>query len=78
MERRRHGAAFDMRDPQISRVRRRKRGSNETFNGQLRKFIQKSHRLATLSDNELAMIQNQVNNRRRNRLGYKNLLEVFT
>jgi len=54
------------------------RGSNENLNGLVRQFIPKSRRLATVSDKELAMIQDQLNNRPRKRLGYKTPLEVFT
>jgi transposase, IS30 family len=54
------------------------RGSNENLNGLVRQFIPKSRPLATVSKKELAMIQDQLNNRPRKRLGYKTPLEVFT
>jgi IS30 family transposase len=54
------------------------RGSNENFNGLVRQFIPKSRPLATVSNKELAAIQDQLNNRPRKRLGYKTPLEVFT
>jgi hypothetical protein len=44
----------------------------------VRQFIPKSRRLSTVSDKELAMIQDRLNNRRRKRLGYKTPLEVFS
>ncbi len=53
------------------------RGSNENLNGLVRQFIPKSRPLSTVSDKELAMIQDQLNNRPRKRLGYKTPLEVF-
>ena len=54
------------------------RGSNENLNGLVRQFIPKHRPLSTVSDKELAMIQDQLNNRPRKRLGYKTPLEVFT
>jgi hypothetical protein len=54
------------------------RGSNENLNGLVRQFIPKSRPLSTVSDKELAMIQDRLNNRPRKRLGYKTPLEVFT
>jgi len=54
------------------------RGSNENLNGLVRQFIPKSRPLSTVSDKELAMIQDRLNNRPRKRLGYKTPLEFFT
>jgi len=54
------------------------RGSNENLNGLVRQFIPKSRPFSTVSDKELAMIQDRLNNRPRKRLGYKTPLEVFT
>jgi IS30 family transposase len=54
------------------------RGSNENLNGLVRQFIPKSRPLSTVSDKELAMIQDRLNNRPRKRLGYKTPLEVLT
>jgi IS30 family transposase len=54
------------------------RGSNENLNGLVRQFIPKSRPLSTVSDKELAMIQDWLNNRPRKRLGYKTPLEIFT
>jgi IS30 family transposase len=54
------------------------RGSNENLNGLVRQYIPKSRPLSTVSDKELAMIQDRLNNRPRKRLGYRTPLEVFT
>lgn len=54
------------------------RGSNENLNGLVRQFIPKSRPLSTVSDEELAMIQDRLNNRPRKRLGYKTPFEVLT
>ncbi|MFM2112328.1 MAG: hypothetical protein RLZZ271_988 [Pseudomonadota bacterium] len=53
------------------------RGSNENFNGLLRQYIPKKRRMDTVSDEELAMIQNRLNHRPRKRLGFKTPHEVF-
>ncbi len=53
------------------------RGSNENFNGLLRQYIPKKRALSTVTDEELRMIQNQLNNRPRKRLGFKTPSEVF-
>lgn len=53
------------------------RGSNENFNGLLRQYIPKKRLLSTVSDEELRMIQDQLNNRPRKRLGFKTPSEVF-
>ena len=47
------------------------RGSNENFNGLLRQYISKKRLLSTVSDAELKMIQDRLNNRPRKRLGFK-------
>jgi transposase, IS30 family len=54
------------------------RGSNENLNGLVRQFIPKCRPLSTVSDKELAMIQDRLNNRPRKRLGCKTSLEVLT
>ncbi|WP_256378621.1 IS30 family transposase [Methylocystis sp. ATCC 49242] len=54
------------------------RGSNENLNCLVRQFIPKSRPLSTVSDKELAMIQDRLNNRPRKRLVYKTPLEVFS
>lgn len=53
------------------------RGSNENFNGLLRQYIPKKRPLQTVTDEELAMIQNRLNHRPRKRLGFKTPYEVF-
>ena len=53
------------------------RGSNENFNGLLRQYIPKKRRMQTVTDEELAMIQNRLNHRPRKRLGFKTPHEVF-
>jgi transposase, IS30 family len=53
-------------------------GSNENLNGLVRQFIPKCRPLSKVSDKELAMIQDRLNNRPRKRLGYKTPLEVLT
>jgi len=47
------------------------RGSNENFNGLLRQYIPKKRPLSTVTDKELRMIQDRLNNRPRKRLGFK-------
>ncbi len=46
-------------------------GSNENFNGLLRQYIPKKRRLSIVSDVELEMIEDLLNQRSRNRLGFK-------
>jgi len=53
------------------------RGSNENFNGLLRQYIPKKRRMQTVTDEELAMIENRLNHRPRKRLGFKTPHEVF-
>jgi len=53
------------------------RGSNENFNGLLRQYIPKKRRMQTVTDEELAMIENRLNHRPRKRLGFKTPREVF-
>lgn len=53
------------------------RGSNENFNGLLRQYIPKKRRMETVTDEELTMIENRLNNRPRKRLGFKTPNEVF-
>ncbi|MDH6299753.1 IS30 family transposase [Polynucleobacter sphagniphilus] len=53
------------------------RGSNENFNGLLRQYIPKKRPLSTVTDKELRMIQDRLNNRPRKRLGFKTPDEVF-
>ena len=53
------------------------RGSNENFNGLLRQYIPKKRSLETVTEEELAMIQDRLNHRPRKRLGFKTPHEVF-
>jgi len=53
------------------------RGSNENFNGLLRKYFPTKRRMETVNDEELTMIENSLNNRPRKRLGFKTPHEVF-
>jgi len=53
------------------------RGCNENFNGLLRQYIFKRRRMETVTDEELTMIENILNNRPRKRLGFKTPHEVL-
>jgi len=53
------------------------RGSNENLNGLVRQYIPKNRLLSTVTHDELAMIQDRLNNRPRKRLGFKTPNEVF-
>jgi len=53
------------------------RGSNENLNGFLRQYIPKKRAMSTVSEEEIRMIQNRLNNRPRKRLGFKTAAEVF-
>jgi len=53
------------------------RGSNENFNGLLRQYVPKKRSLNTVTEDEITMIQNRLNNRPRKRLGFKTPAEVF-
>ena len=53
------------------------RGSNENFNSLLRQYIPKKRPLSTVTNKELRMIQDRLNNRPRKRLGFKTPNEVF-
>ncbi len=46
------------------------RGSKENLNGLLRQYIPKKRAMSTVSDDEIRMIQNRLNNRPRKRLGW--------
>jgi IS30 family transposase len=43
----------------------------------LRRYIPKKRAMSTVSDEEIRMIQNRLNNRHRKRLGFKTPAEVF-
>ena len=53
------------------------RGSNENFNGLLRQYVPKKRPMANITDEEIKMIENRLNNRPRKRLGFKTPAEVF-
>jgi len=53
------------------------RGSNENLNGLLRQYVPKKRAMSTVTDEEIRMIQNRLNNRPRKRLGFKTPSEVF-
>ena len=53
------------------------RGSNENLNGLLRQYVPKKRAMSAVSDEEIRMIQNRLNNRPRKRLGFKTPAEVF-
>lgn len=54
------------------------RGSNENLNGLVRQYIPKKRPLSTVTNTELALIENRLNNRPRKRLGFKTPHELFT
>lgn len=53
------------------------RGSNENFNGLLRQYVPKKRLMENITDEEIKMIENRLNNRPRKRLGFKTPAEVF-
>ena len=53
------------------------RGSNENFNGPLRQYVPKKRPMASITNEELKMIENRLNNRPRKRLGFRTPAEVF-
>ena len=53
------------------------RGSNENFNGLLRQYVPKKRQMASITDEEIKMIENRLNNRPRKRLGFRTPAEVF-
>jgi len=52
-------------------------GSNENFNGFLRRYIHKKRSMPTVTDKEIKKIQNRLNNRPRKRLGFKTPQRCF-
>jgi len=54
-----------------------KRGSNENFNGLLRQYVPKKRPMESITDEEIKMIENRLNNRPRKRLGFRTPAEVF-
>ena len=55
----------------------RERGSNENFNGLLRQYVPKKRQMTSITDEEIKMIENRLNNRPRKRLGFRTPAEVF-
>lgn len=53
------------------------RGSNENFNGLLRQYVPKKRTMTNITDEEIKMIENRLNNRPRKRLGFRTPAEVF-
>ena len=53
------------------------KSSNENLNGLLRQYIPKKKSLFTVTQEQIKMIQDQLNNRPRKRLGFKTPNEVF-
>ena len=53
------------------------RGSNENLNGLFRQYVPKKRAMSTVTDEEIRMIQNRLNNRPRKRLGFKTPAEIF-
>jgi transposase, IS30 family len=54
------------------------RGTNEHFNGRIRKYLPKRTPLNTITDQEFADIITEINNRPRKVLGWHTPTEVFT
>lgn len=54
------------------------RGSNENFNGLVRDFFPKGADFATVSERDVRMVERNLNNRPRKRLGYLTPREVFS
>jgi len=55
----------------------KERGSNEKLNGLMSKHIAKKRAMSIVSDEEIRIIQNRLNNRPRKRLGFKKPAEVY-
>ena len=53
------------------------RGSNENLNGLLRQYVPKKRQMASITNEEIKMIENRLNNRPRKRLGFRTSAEVF-
>jgi IS30 family transposase len=53
------------------------RGSKENFNGLLRQYMPKKRQMANMTEEEIKMIENSLNNRPLKRLGFKTPAEVF-
>ena len=53
------------------------RGLNENHNGLIRQYLPKGMPLDKVTDDEITLIQNKLNNRPRKLLGYKTPNEVY-
>jgi IS30 family transposase len=53
------------------------RGLNENTNGLVRQYFPKKHDFTTITDNDVRMVMNKLNNRPRKCLGFKTPNEVF-
>ena len=53
------------------------RGSNENFNGLLRQYVRKKRMMTNITEEEIKIIENRLNNRPRKRLGLSTPAEVF-
>lgn len=53
------------------------RGASENFNGWLRQYIPKKRIMSSVSEEEMIMTQNRLNNRPRKKLEFKILAQVF-
>ena len=54
------------------------RGTNENTNGLIRDYFPKKTDFTTISNDELAFVESELNNRPRKRLGWKTPLEIFS
>jgi len=54
-----------------------KRGSNENFNCLVRQYVPKKRAMESITDEEIRMIENLLNNRPRKRLGFRTPSEVL-
>ena len=54
------------------------RGTNENLNGLVRQYIPKKRPLSSVTDTELAIIEDLLNNRPRKRLGFKTPHHLFS
>lgn len=53
------------------------RGYNENLNGLLRQYMPNKRQMASITNEEIKMIENRLNNRPRKRLRYRTPAEVF-
>ena len=53
------------------------RGANENMNGLIRQYLPKGTSFENLTDDDILLIQNKLNNRQRKKLGYLTPREYF-